>query len=399
MLIVRMLVTAVLACTILSASAMADTAKNAMDALKRNDFSAARPHLEILAARGNGPSMVMLAEFLVTGRGGVKDPARAAKLFKSVASNEHSREMHVRGAKISLGSLYYHGIGVKKDIEQTLYWYGSAARSGDGRGASRLGAMYFHGDGVEINLIHSLKWYLVSSAQGNKKADEALKSVAAKMSAKEIKEARAHAKLEFSNLKFPTLASLQNIKPSPPIVTKGAAALSGPPVAVSAGFSEEIASFYSRPIEANDEIAKQIRAKLFQLPPPYIFELARRTFPSNKQDGVTYLWLATMRGVYDAQRCTDKTVSGGISQWHMYLRDIGAFIGKNPEISKEGKRRALDLDSQFTGDFSPAWICFHGMQAMQAAMTKTKFTDWLKPKAEWPAIKAKIRGQFQKAIQ
>ena len=48
-------------------------------------------------------------------------------------------------AQYRLGSLYYHGQGVPKDLEQAAEWYTKAAEQGDTQAQADQGNMYVHG--------------------------------------------------------------------------------------------------------------------------------------------------------------------------------------------------------------------------------------------------------------
>jgi len=154
------------------------------------------------------------------------------------------------------------------------------------------------------------------------------------------------------------------------------------PVAPSAGFSKEVARLYQRPMSENARIVPALKAKLTELSPPYLFELSRRTFVTDKDEAVAIFWLAKLRAGYDTSRCTDTTVGGGVVMWNQTVADVIRYIQAHPSISKQGMKKALEREKAFPTDTSPAWICFHGIQAVSAAFAGKQLENWHKPRAQ-----------------
>ena len=51
-------------------------------------------------------------------------------------------------AQLSLGTIYYNGEGVTKDVAKAVDWYQKAAEQGNADAQSNLGSMYDEGEGV-----------------------------------------------------------------------------------------------------------------------------------------------------------------------------------------------------------------------------------------------------------
>lgn len=63
-------------------------------------------------------------------------------------------------AQTNLGSMYYHGVGVKKNESKAYFWFLKAARAGDVLAQFKTGSLYQDGVGVPKNLKKALYWFL-----------------------------------------------------------------------------------------------------------------------------------------------------------------------------------------------------------------------------------------------
>jgi len=78
-----------------------------------------------------------------------------------------------------VGSCYYSGIGVVKDLYKAFEWKHKAAQHGDAMSQSELGSYYesgFQEMGVEKDVSQAIAWYKKAAAQGNQYAKERLDS-------------------------------------------------------------------------------------------------------------------------------------------------------------------------------------------------------------------------------
>jgi hypothetical protein len=74
----------------------------------------------------------------------------------------------------NIGTLYYVGRGVDKDIDKALYWYEKSAEKGYHAGQHSLGQMYQDGTGATQDIDKAVYWYKKAAKQGNKQALEML---------------------------------------------------------------------------------------------------------------------------------------------------------------------------------------------------------------------------------
>ena len=55
-------------------------------------------------------------------------------------------------SQFRLGSLYYNGDVVERNLEKAKYWFEKSAEQGDSDAQVSLGSMYLYGEGVEQDL-------------------------------------------------------------------------------------------------------------------------------------------------------------------------------------------------------------------------------------------------------
>jgi len=69
-------------------------------------------------------------------------------------------------AQASLGFTYYSGKGVRRDDEQSLYWFRRAADAGQPTAQFFLGMQYFYGRGVPRDLAQAYSWCDIALSNG-----------------------------------------------------------------------------------------------------------------------------------------------------------------------------------------------------------------------------------------
>ncbi len=88
------------------------------------------------------------------------DQARALREFRPAA------EAGEAPAQVYLGTMYLHGVGVKRDVAEAARWFLRAAEQGDAEGQAMIGAMYFDGAGVRQDGDEALRWFRRAAEQG-----------------------------------------------------------------------------------------------------------------------------------------------------------------------------------------------------------------------------------------
>lgn len=61
-------------------------------------------------------------------------------------------------SQFRLGSLYYNGDVVERNLEKAKYWFEKSAEQGNAEAQNNLGYIYFYGKGVEIDYEEAFYW-------------------------------------------------------------------------------------------------------------------------------------------------------------------------------------------------------------------------------------------------
>lgn len=180
--------------------------------------------LKARAAKGDTAATRQLADMYYAGLGGVpQDFREAARWYKKLAKLGDARAqtslglMYARGygveknlqlahrywsfaaaqndpgAQFNLGLSYSRGDGVTQDFERAAQWYTKAASRGHVQAQHNLGMLYHLGKGVDRDPVRAYFWVKVASLQGDEIAGKALTTMAAELTANEIKEVDAQA--------------------------------------------------------------------------------------------------------------------------------------------------------------------------------------------------------------
>ena len=80
------------------------------------------------------------------------DHARAAQLLRVPAERGDAQ------AQTNLGLLYFYGLGVPRDLQQSLLWTRKAAEAGKPKAQANLALLYVNGDGVAQSDRHAAPW-------------------------------------------------------------------------------------------------------------------------------------------------------------------------------------------------------------------------------------------------
>jgi TPR repeat protein len=80
-------------------------------------------------------------------------------------------------AQYNLGIMYYHGEGVKKNMEEALLWFHRAAEQDDPDAQYNLGFMYGRGEGVAKDQERSMQWFMKAAELGHAGAKEILEKM------------------------------------------------------------------------------------------------------------------------------------------------------------------------------------------------------------------------------
>ena len=85
-----------------------------------------------------------------------------------------SAEAGITGAKVSVGTLYYEGKGVKKDFGRAYDYYSQASEEGDSDASFMKAKMELQGMGTESDPAKAIATMTKASEQGNEEAKQLL---------------------------------------------------------------------------------------------------------------------------------------------------------------------------------------------------------------------------------
>lgn len=158
---------------------------------------------------------------------------------------------------------------------------------------------------------------------------------------------------------------------------------------------------HDKPLEENSTVIPLLRSNAKALTPPYLFELARRLWITDKSSAMEWFALGMARSRYDALRCVDKTSHQGILYLPAIAPDVREGIESERKAFSEAGLKALNRPDLFVDSVSPMWICMHGMGMINSAIQGKQLTekDWLRPSSEWDGIKQEVKNDLKKYFE
>jgi len=156
------------------------------------------------------------------------------------------------------------------------------------------------------------------------------------------------------------------------------------------------------PRDRDSEVISALSSNLDNLPPPYAYEIVRRTCLTDPEKAANLFSLTGLRIRYDALKCVDETAKPGVQAtlYSLQMPECKEMLS-NSELSLGTYRRLRDAKELFSSKASPWWICSHGMKAVMAGLEKKTIavSDWLKPETEWPVIQKEVRDMIEYTIE
>ncbi len=145
--------------------AMADPLQDATAAVQRKDYAAALRLLEPLALAGNPTAQMRLGSLYYHGQG-VKESNPLALQWFQRAANQGLAE-----AQFHLGNMHAYGqapAAADEDPQRlAAQWYFEAARQGHAEAQYSLGILFLTGSGVSPSVTEARKWIGRAAAQGH----------------------------------------------------------------------------------------------------------------------------------------------------------------------------------------------------------------------------------------
>ncbi|MFQ5763917.1 MAG: tetratricopeptide repeat protein [Rhodospirillales bacterium] len=137
-------------------------------AFRNGDYETAMAIFKPLADRGDPSGLFGLGLFYDTGRGLLRNAAKAATYYRAAA------EKGYRGAQVNLANMYLRGEGMDRDPARAMSWYRKAAAEGDTLAQNMLGLAYFLARGVPRDEQEASTWLRRAAAHGSPKAANSL---------------------------------------------------------------------------------------------------------------------------------------------------------------------------------------------------------------------------------
>lgn len=144
------------------------------------------------------------------------------------------------------------------------------------------------------------------------------------------------------------------------------------------------------PPERDAEVVAWERAHADALSPGFLFDLSRRLLDSAPSEALEWYAIAMMRGMYDAQRCLDKSARRAVSGLARQAAAVGQYGRNHPHEFAEAGQRALARPNLFDTGMTADWVCAQGLSGMGARSGGTI------PPAAWKAVEDQIRADYSK---
>lgn len=197
--------------------------QDGLDAVERQDFTAAYQEFKKLAEQGDRDAQYNLAILYKQGKGAMQDKAKAAKWFRK------SADQGLADAQYHLGRMYDTGDGVQQNFGYAAVWYKKAAKQGNPLAQTNLGVLYANGEGVKQDLVLAYVWLNLAASQGLAKALDNREILAKSMSDDMLDRVRTVSRDYFQKYVEPYLVPGSNLRkgmprhshPGSPPVTSG----------------------------------------------------------------------------------------------------------------------------------------------------------------------------------
>ena len=157
---VTALAAALLAPAAFVSGALADQFTDAGNAARAGDYAKALSIYQSLAAKGDPKAQASLGSMYYGGVGVAKDVPVAIRWLSAAAKGG---DIH---AEATLSLIYYTGTDVPPDYRQAYQFASLAAAANDAGGQYLLGLMYGTGKGVPLDIKRAFMWLSIAADKG-----------------------------------------------------------------------------------------------------------------------------------------------------------------------------------------------------------------------------------------
>ncbi|BAN68507.1 tetratricopeptide repeat protein [endosymbiont of unidentified scaly snail isolate Monju] len=138
------------------------------------------------ARQGHEDALLTLAWMYASGGGVEMDEARARELYLLAADKGSGKAQYV------VATMYRFGqYGVERDMARAIHYYQLAAQRGQPAAQFALGKLLMEGRHVARDDVVALQWLTLAQAGGNKRAEEYIRHLVARMTPAQLQQARA----------------------------------------------------------------------------------------------------------------------------------------------------------------------------------------------------------------
>jgi TPR repeat protein len=169
------------------AVAASDDALAGYDAEVKGDYARAQTLYRVAAMAGDAYAQNNLGSLYYTGRGVPKNLVEAMKWFRMAADKGNAT------ARNTLGTMYERGEGIKANPAEAAKWYRLAAEQGMAVAQNNLGILYASGNGVPMDRVQAHLWFMLASKE-DQTAQRRAETIAARMTPEQVAEANKLAK-------------------------------------------------------------------------------------------------------------------------------------------------------------------------------------------------------------
>lgn len=152
--------------------------KQGLQAYSDKRYTDAISLLQPLADKGISRAQHKVGYMLFYGRGVSRDRRTGVAIIQKAlpALTRFANEGRL-WAQVDLGELYQNGIGVQRDISESIFWYRLAADKGYPQAQTKMGNAYRRGRGVTSNRRTAVEWFQRAAKQGDQEAVRSLRQM------------------------------------------------------------------------------------------------------------------------------------------------------------------------------------------------------------------------------
>ena len=179
-----LLLSAIVALSLMPAVSFADDFEAAGEAYEKGDYQTAFKIWKPLADKGDAQAQYNLGFLYENGQGVLQNYTKAAKYYSLAA------EQNYVSAQNNLGVMYKNGQGVLQNYTEAVKYLRLAAEQNHADAQNNLGVMYYNGKGVKQNNILAHMWVNISLFNDPEYGAEFRDEISEKMTQDEITKAQ-----------------------------------------------------------------------------------------------------------------------------------------------------------------------------------------------------------------